>query len=221
MAIKQNNGNILHTVNVLKHVMDASKDGEEFINISLTGKTELGRFFSLTDCQHFHTFLGRTNSIGGFIDAITNPSFDLSLLSKKFITREDAAAYVKAPKVTVTNYWSLVAYAVCCKVDKYKHIQELMKKNNLLYTSIGKPKETDLFNQYTIKINSIRTDMVNFVAIVQLIEQMVKEDRFTKENIEKFCLDLRRDPTKDLLDGIACANLLVKVEPTRQNTEEA
>lgn len=202
---------ILNEVEVLGHVIDIDKDGVEFINICNTGKTELGRALSIMDARMFNTFLGATSRISLFIDAITIPDMNLDLVSKKRLTREDIDSITGKRKVTVPNYWSLLAYALCCKISKYKNIQDMMKANTLPYTSIEKTATSDFFNLKQ-QILQIRGNMIKYVAIVTLIEKMIKEDKFTKENVEQFCLDLRSNPEKDILDGIACANKLGEVK---------
>lgn len=219
MAIRTNETTkLINTITVLKTVSDAEKDGEEFINVALTGKTELGRFLSIMDNHMFNTFLGRTNSIKVFMEFLTVPDYPLEFLSRRKVTKEDLKDYLGKQAVSITNYWSLLAYALCSKIDAYKDIQEAMKKNTLKYTCIGKTQEHDLFGQYVVKTQQIRSDMVKYIAIVTLIEQLIKEDRFNKENIEKLCMDLRDDTTKDLLDGVVCLNKL-NIVPKNQEAE--
>ena len=203
---KQERIELLDSVKVLKLVNDPKQDGVEFINISRDAKTDLGKMLHPNFIKPFNTIFGKTISVRMFLNAATLKDFDLSLIYKSRLTKEDIAR-IPDTIVTVTNYWSLLAYALCARISADKELQKLIKQNNLPYITLAKPVSNNFFGM-SVTLNRIRTDSVRFIAILELIAIMLKEDRFTAAEIEQFCLDLRTDKTKSILDGIACLDKL-------------
>lgn len=204
--------------NVLRNISNEQKDGIDYINIAMNGNTELGRRLAQGYTRNFITFLGRTNSVRSFMSAVTVPGYDLNLLSKNRITREDVATIPKTI-IDVPNYWALLAYALCEKVRADKELQDMIKQNNIPFTSLGKPIEKPLFNVMISTIN-VKHDMIKYVAIVNEISKLIKEDKFNNENILDLINKCKSDPEKEIWDGIACADKLTIKSKEESETKE-
>lgn len=212
----ENNGrnfdnSILNTVKVLTDVGNPTKDGVEYINVSRNGQTELGQMLAPGYSYRFSTFLGKTYNITSFLNAITIKGYNLSLLNKRSLSRGDIKSIPRGRdnRVSVPNYWSLLGYAVCSRVQADPKLQALMKANKLPYTCLDNIETTDFMGGISIQIAHVKTAMIRYIAIIELIAKMLKEDRFDRPNIEEFVVALKSRPDKDLLDGLACADKMV------------
>ena len=197
---------LLENIKVKETVDNVENDGVEFINIYKGCKTKLGSMLRPGYIKPFNTILGKTASVRMFLNAVTLKNFDLNLVSKLKLNKADLAN-MPTKTVSVTNYWSLLCYALCARVSADKELQALMKQNTLPYIVLDKPVTGNFFGM-SVQLNKIKPDSVKYVAMVELIAKMLKEDTFTSANIEQLCLDLRTDKTKNILDGIACLDKL-------------
>jgi len=183
-------------VNILP---DKMKEGIDYINIVKDSEYELGSKLSLGYPVGFKTVFGTIGTLRSGMDFISTPNYPVSLLSKKKLTKHDINT-IPSKRITVPNYWSVVAYMVCSRVKADSDLLQLLKDNTLVLTSVNVKKTEDLGMFGSTYIPNYK--MGRYLSIVRHISDMLKEDRFTDDDIKQFISDCRDDKDKDVFDGL-------------------
>lgn len=186
---------------------DVTQDGLEFINISKIAKTELGKLLKSDYIHPFKTFLGDVASVLVFSKAIITPNYPLDLLYKKTKLTSVDIDRIPTNKVSVANYWALVAYAYCARIQQDAKLIGMLKNNTLPFVSfeLGSPRE---FFGKTIVMHTVNKHMGKPIAILNYIVKLIKEDNFNDDSIKAFVELCKAEPEKDILDGVC--NITVK-----------
>lgn len=116
--------------------------------VEISSKDKIGRMLDPNNYHMFTTWLGKCNSIRSYIDAITIPGYDINLLKKPHLTKEEVKKcnLLGKKKVKPKYYEELVLLALYHKVitDKelYKALKELPEN-----TVFGKVAKINLTNE--------------------------------------------------------------------------
>lgn len=185
-------------------------EGIDYINVDIKSKCELGRKLSMVYSRPFNTIIGKAISIRMFANAISVPGFPMELLSK-FKPTTDELKSIPKQTIKVPNYWALLAYAFCEKVKADKDLKLALFENELPFTVATKSAdqtEVDFFNTKVL-IDKPKYDLnfklVRYVAIIRAVSKMIKEDKFSEEDIKEFIVQCKDVPEVELLEGVAVA----------------
>ena len=203
MVMTNKNSGILNgDISVVKAVTGDMKEGVDYININNTSETKLGKMLSPGYSRRFMTFLGPVHTMKSFMYAIKVPNYPMKFLRKSTFNHKDQEL-LKGKFNDLPNYWALVAYALCQKVKSDKELKQLLFDNKLMFTSYDVTKATKFFNK-TIVASVPKHTMGKYIAIVRLIEDLIKKNEFTDDKIEELVEKCKEHPDKDILDNIAC-----------------
>lgn len=193
-------------------------DGKSYINVDKQARSMLGRLLRMGHLTNFNTFLGKTVSVRAFMNVLSIPDYPIALLRSAKPNVELPPKPEKANRKALPNYWALVAYAVCQRIKADRHLQSLLAKNTLDFIAYKVNEGKPFFNK-TIVMVEINHNLSKYIAIIRCVQQMIQENRFTNENIEKFIEECKEAPEKDMLDNIAIT-LTLKEEMEKESKEE-
>lgn len=196
----------------------SAEDGVDYINVDFHSSTDLGRRLSMVYSKPFFTILGQTANIKTFAAAITIPNYPAEFIRKYRLTSEDFKQIPKE-RVSVPNYWALIAYAFCEKVKADKDLQKMLKENTLPFTAISGNKEVNFFNT-TLVMAKPNFQLGKYVAIIRLVSDMIKNGTFKDQEIKDFIVSCKDVPEVDLLEGVAC-KLLIKQPTAKEISAES
>lgn len=178
----------------------AEQDGTHFINVDIRSKSQLGKRLSMQYSKSFNTIIGRVISIRTFANAITIPGFPPELLNKFKPTKEDLARIPKEG-TKVPNYWALIAYAFTEMVKQDSALKDMLIKNDLPFVAVEE-RVTDFFGT-PFPVSRPNYKLGKYIAIIRLVSKLLKENKFTDENIKAFIVDCKDVPEVDILTDIA------------------
>lgn len=213
---------ILSKNSFLKTPEENEKEGVDFINVSFKSEVWLGKELHPNYNKTFKTFAGKTGSVRLFMSLITIPGFPIELLNKR-LENEDFAKIPKE-KVTLPNFWALVAYATCERVLQDKELRNKLKNNEAYLTSFENYTAPSLFKgraNLTVGVKSVNTRMACHIAILREIIAMIKEDKFTRENISEFIDKCKSFPELDIFEGIPDSVKSIIEQSEEANAAEA
>ena len=144
-----------------------------------------------------------------FANAITIPGFPAELLNKFRPTKEEIA---KIPREgsKVPNYWALIAYAFTEMVKSDQNLKKMLTENTLPFTATEE-RVVDFFGKLC-PLSYPNYKLGKYIAIIRLVSDMLKENKFTDENIKDFIVQCKDVPEVDILSGIAWPLPAVKTE---------
>jgi hypothetical protein len=191
------------------------QDGVHFINVDIKSESFLGKRLSMQYSKSFNTIIGKCISIRMFANAITVPGFPAELLNKFKPSREEIA---KIPRegVKVPNYWALIAYAFTEMVKSDQNLKKLLTENTLPITSVEK-RVVDFLGT-PVPVSGPNYKLGKYVAIIRLVSDMLKQNKFTESDIKDFIVQCKDVPEVDILTGIAW--VLPEVKTTEVKQEE-
>lgn len=192
------------------------QDGVHFINVDIKSESFLGKRLSMQYSKSFNTIIGKCISIRMFANAITVPGFPAELLNKFKPTKEEIA---KIPREgnKVPNYWALIAYAFTEMVKSDQNLKKLLTENTLPFTAVER-RVVDFLGT-PVPVSGPNFKLGKYVAIIRLVSDMLKQDKFTEDNIKDFIVQCKDVPEVDILSGIAWP--LPQVKKTEVKQEEA
>ena len=179
---QQASKSILFSTSILNNIKYGEKEGERLVNVSLKSNLLLGRLLSPLHTSNTKLFWGKVGKLN--------------------YSAEEAA---KIPKeqVELPNYWAIVAQAVVERVRQDKKLMDLLKANTLELTCLEGPKEVIFAGKKIEGHMSIAKNMAAYISIIRNIELMLKEGTFNNDEVvNKFIMDCRDDPEKDIFDNI-------------------
>lgn len=199
---QQASKSILFGTSILNNVKYGEKEGERLINVSLKSNLLLGRLLSPLHTSNTTLFCGKVGKLRTFMRAIKTPGFPLDLLDKSNYSAEDASRIPKE-QVELPNYWAIVAQAVVERVRQDKKLMDLLKANTLELTCLEGPKEVIFAGKKIEGHMTIAKNMAAYISIIRNIEFMLKDGTFDNDEVvNKFIMDCRDDPEKDIFDNI-------------------
>lgn len=189
-------------------------DGVTFINIGNKVKTELGQLLSWTaGIKDLYTIYGKVGTIRNFSDAITIKNFPVEYMGLIKIPKDVLDKHVFSnteKRLSIPNFWSLIAYVTAESIRSRKHLAELMKNNQLDYGCVTEKRKQTLFGTEIIIPSTIK-QMVYYVGIVRGLDKIVKDGKlFDNAVVGKFIEDCRFAPDKAITDGVRLPTLDVK-----------
>lgn len=190
-------------------------EGKDYINVGVRGqkdpsRSELGKLLALDNVQTFNTFFGKVNSMRSYLDYITIPNYPVKFLTQVPQLKQDYRSIQKDKRVSLPNYYSLVALGLIYKIKSNTRLQKLMKKNKLPYTALTKRKQSELWGK-VVSVTGIDNKLGNYVAIIRLLEEMLKDGTFYQDDkIEEFVNKCKSSPEEDIFAGIPDCNIEVE-----------
>lgn len=175
-------------------------DGKDYIELSKSAKSELGKMLSITHQTLFETPIGKFNSIKTFMEFITTPDYPIDLLTKHKLTSEDIKRIPKK-KVGPSNYWALVAMATYFRIKSDVDLQTRLKESTLDFTAMGANVTGELFGT-KITMLAPNKRLGKYIGFLRIIKEAIKNDSFTEEFAKNLVEAAKEVPEKDLFDGV-------------------
>ena len=157
-------------------------EGKDYIAISTISKHKLGRALAIGYTTNFKTVAGNVVSVKRFMEYIGMKDYPTKYLMQSKMKTADIRAVNKLETVDVPNYWAILTYAVCKRIQKDLGVQKMIKENTLPYT--------------IVKWDKIDEEL-------QSIESLNKSDTFNTETISNLIEYYKRDKNLDLFHGTA------------------
>lgn len=201
------------------NITDEMVEGTDYISLDTKSNSELGRLLSYNHPANFTTVFGNVGTIRSLMDYITIPGYPYELLSKARIKPEEKARIPKR-RISVPNFWAIVTYIVCVRIKGDVKIIGMLKDKpeNVPFTLGTRTVKTELFGN-TVIVKQQVTKMSRYLGIIAHVEKLIKDNRFTKEEIDSFVLAARDHKDKSVFDGIACDAIKVVTEETSTSNE--
>lgn len=211
MLITNNNKNYVNKNREINNLVE----GTDFINISNSSKSQLGIMLNTRHKFNFETLSGQTNSISNFINYACFEHNRDALIG--FVPKHPL------PRIKVTNYWGIVAYALCEKVHQNKTLAKLLKENELPIYILNLVDSSSFVSEK--KNFELNKGMKNYVFIINQISKLLKNDSFNKENILKLIRSFSK--TDNIFENSNITETLnipktinAKVEASETNVEQ-
>lgn len=188
-------------------------DGKTFINIGSKAETELGRLLSWTSpIKDLYTIYGKVGTIRNFSDAITVKGFPVEYMGMARIPKDILEKHVfqnTSKKLSIPNYWSLIAYVTAESIRARKNLVELIKNNDLDYACVTEKRKATVFGTEIVIPSTIR-QMIYYVGIVRGLTELVKADKiYDNAAVGQFISDCKFAPDKDIGFGVELNNISV------------
>lgn len=190
---------------LLYKVTPASVEGNDHINVSKHSETELGRKLAYGYPINIDTVFGKVGTVRSVMDYLVTPNYPKALLAKPKLTPSDIKKIPKR-KMYLNNYWAIIAYVLCLRVQSDSELIKLLKENKLPFTSYNVTK-SKYFGQ-DAEVCDLNYKMGNYIDILNNIQTMIQEDKFTDDIIKEYVFDSMEDKTVSLFDGIV--NTVIK-----------
>lgn len=205
------------------------QEGVDYINVAAglqrdESASMLAKMLAPDNAHTFYTAFGPIISMKTFSDFITTPGYPVELLNR---VPKSAKAYNSIPtkRVTIPNYYALLALGLYWKIKSSKRLYMALKANELPFTSLTKTAK--IFGT-SVAVKTVNPKMEYYVILVQEFQKLIKDGKFNDDNVVK---DLIKRcmfaPEKDLFDSLPFeVNLTSSIldtkgeESSEQSTEE-
>lgn len=196
----QNNpDNILMENITVPMVRGNDVEGVDYINVSKYSESELGKMLSYGHPVKVKTVFGKLGTVRAGMDFVKTPGYPTALLGKQKLSADEVNS-IPRKHVSVPNYWAIVAYIMCERIDQDPRAKKLLKENVApVFTSFNTQSERQFFTK-SVKLSVPNMKMGRYLSIIRHIEKMLKEDRFTQEDIEQFVNDCKDHPELDIFE---------------------
>lgn len=175
------------------------KEGVDYINVSKYSESELGKMLSYGYPVKVKTVFGKLGTVRAGMDFIKTPGYPTALLGKQRLTADEVNS-IPRKSTSVPNYWAIVAYIMCERIDQDSKVKKLLKENVApIFTSFNTQDDRQFFKT-TVKLSVPNMKMGRYLSIIRHIEKMLKEDRFTRDDIEQFVNDCKDHPELDIFE---------------------
>nr|DAR18478.1 MAG TPA: hypothetical protein [Caudoviricetes sp.] len=180
-------------------------EGKDYIAISTISKHKLGRALAIGYTTNFKTVAGNVVSVKRFMEYIGMKDYPTKYLMQSKMKTADIRAVNKLETVDVPNYWAILTYAVCKRIQKDLGVQKMIKENTLPYTIV----KWDKIDEELQSIEGDKKCLVNmekyatYLGIIRDIESLIKSDTFNTETISNLIEYYKRDKNLDLFHGTA------------------
>lgn len=184
------------------------EDGVTHINVSKYAKTDLGlKLRQGHDLNGFVTAFGAIGNLRNFLDAVVTPGYPIGLLKKHKLTHKDVNTIPKVKTISLPNYRAIVAYILAKRIQHEPELINLLKDNTLPFTSYNLSTiknvvdvKDDLLGDINLNnIKIINKNMNIYVNMIEKLSNLIKQDRFTNDDIKEFVISLKDKPEKHLL----------------------
>lgn len=186
--------------------IDASLvEGKDYINISNSSSTELGRSLSMYFNKSFHTMVGNVLSIKKFLQYVSTEGYPYELLIRRKFTSEDKELLRGLKTISLPNYWSIACYVTCTRVLQDPKLQKLIYNNKLPFTIIDTIQKDKTGISISGAANTVNVfKLANYLAIIRDIENLIKSDSFNTNTIEAMVDWYRDNKEQSTFAGTVC-----------------
>lgn len=189
----------VRSTSVLNAISYIPSDDLEYINVAKSSDDELGKMLAPGYGYTFNTVFGSIGNVRNGMELITTPNYPMYLISKKQLTRKDIES-IPSKKINLPNYWAIVAYLLCSRVQADTDLIEAIAKNELEYTSVY-IKSTSAMG-ITGAVVSPNLKMGRYLGIIRGISKMIKNNTFEDSDILNFVNLCKDQNNKPLFDGL-------------------
>lgn len=194
------------------------EEGKDYISLVSESNHILGRALSINYNYLFKTVIGEVRSIGRFMQYISTKDYPYRLLMKGQFSNKDLGIIKKLPTIKLPNYWAIMAYAICSRVAQDSKMQKWLKENTLPLTIAKWVVRDKYVPELSEPIYMNITKLGNYLSIVKDIEKLLKEDRFTDENVIDLINSYKVDTTVSVFEK---ARLVVPEPKNNKNSKRA
>lgn len=159
------------------------EEGKDYISLVSESNHILGRALSINYNYLFKTLIGDVRSIGRFMQYISTKDYPYRLLMKGQFSNKDLGIIKKLPTIKLPNYWAIMAYAVCSRVNQDPKMQKWLRENTLPLTIAKWVVRDKYVPELSEPVYMNITKLGNYLNIVNDIQKLLKEDRFTDTNV--------------------------------------
>ena len=199
---------ILRKYRRILNVRDPKDDGVKHINVSMEGKTELGRKLHPCYLRPFNHALGRFPNMALFMVYIQTTNFPSSILEKKIEgcgtnTVDNLVRKKVCRKVHVPNYWAVVASGVWSSLKANPELMEELKDSELKFTSYKVTNVTDMGMEF-IRLD-YDTRLIRYMGILNEIRSILKQfygQEQLEEMMQRFIELCKDEADKHIYEGV-------------------
>jgi hypothetical protein len=159
------------------------EEGKDYISLVSESNHILGRALSINYNYLFKTLIGDVRSIGRFMQYISTKDYPYRLLMKGQFSNKDLGIIKKLPTIKLPNYWAIMAYAVCSRVNQDPKMQKWLRENTLPLTIAKWVVRDKYVPELSEPVYMNITKLGNYLNIVNDIQKLLKEDKFTDTNV--------------------------------------
>lgn len=217
-TIKSNKPNRYKNVN---EQYKKETDGVEHINISITGKTELGRLLSLENEQKFvHPILGPFKSVTNYWSYLKSNSHNSAL---RFMRPEVCLSTIKNNKdirENVENFKALIVRGCYYKITSSNKLRQMVEESTLPFQMYYIKVEKELNNGKEIKYEVKVPHKYSYWLIngFNEIRKALKENR--EPDVSNFLSNPNIPLYQDFADSLEEATQEKTIADIETNTEE-
>lgn len=181
---------------------DNGSDGITYIRVDNGATTELGRLLKLSSPRSFKTWVGNCGNLRNYIDFLTIKNYPADLVKKQRLNKTDIQSIPRGARISVPNYWALLAAGFVDKVRSDQVLYKLLKENQLPFVAHNQSSAVSLLG-VSLNVSGHDIKLAKYIAIIRSIETFVKNDKLNdKTFIENWIKDCR-DYDCELFEGIA------------------
>ena len=173
------------------------KESVNYISLVETSDHYIGKKMFPNSLGIFDTIIGNVISIQRFMQYVSIDRFPSKYLLQKNLTRKDVAFISGLNTLDLPNYWAIMCYAVCCKVQSNKKLIKALYDNKLPLTIALNRKDEMLGEEMLVNF----TKQGNYLAIVRSIEELIKANEFVPAKIKALIDFYKNDKDLDLWAG--------------------
>lgn len=159
------------------------EEGKDYISLVSESNHILGRALSINYNYLFKTLIGDVRSIGRFMQYISTKDYPYRLLMKGQFSNKDLGIIKKLPTIKLPNYWAIMAYAVCSRVNQDPKMQKWLRENTLPLTIAKWVVRDKYVPELSEPVYMNITKLGNYLNIVNDIQKLLQEDKFTDANV--------------------------------------
>ena len=114
---------------------------------------------------------------------LSTKGYPYRLVMKGQFSNKDLGIIKKLPTLRLPNYWAIMAYALCSRISQDSRLQRWLKENTLPLTIARWEVRNKYVEELSQPVYVNVTKLGNYLNIVRDIEKLIKEDKFTNEEI--------------------------------------
>ena len=190
---------ILAGYSKINPVMKVSVEGEDYINVSKYSDTGLGKALAPGAKANFDTVFGKVGNVRAAMDYIAIPNYPVKLLSKAKLTASDINK-IPGKRISVPNYWSIVTYIMAERIKADEKLHDMLKENDVELTCFSKIGKATMFGK-EVFMSQPNKSMGRYIAVIRVLSNLIKEDKFTDENILDIVNQAKDHPEKGIFEG--------------------
>lgn len=165
-------------------------EGTHCINCNVISSTILGKILHNDHKFEFETVIGKCNSVQNFLNFCVYEDLPVNYLLGK-------GSIKNKKKKNIPNYWGICAYVLYEKIRQHKSLPKLLINSELPFTIFYKKKTESILGNKEAIIYAFSLE--KYVQILEDYRTLLKEDKFTHENIN--AVIRKYSVTDDLFEG--------------------